>query len=550
MRTSLQRGGLGLAGILLVLAALAALSARAGGPVTWHVTNGISMLPGITPGTLVVSHRQDSYDVGDVVAYRSTQLGQVVIHRVVELDGDRMVLQGDNNSWLDPERPLPSEAVGARVFQLQGVGGVLGWLSRPTALLGGAVVVAVALLQASPVARRRRGRTSGGTADPQQPRPPTGGTTAAMTSPKAPRLSPLPAGVDTAVRVGVGCCTLLALAATTGPFLKTTERGVDAHPVVTWSYGAEVDAGLTYPDGVVRTGDLLYTRLVPSADVTAELALDAPEGTTASGTWRLEVSVENGDGWTRTTSTGAPASTELPRLQARLPVAALLRLADDVSAETGVAAAGVRFTVTAVLDLTLDDGGERTTEQVTSVLAFTADAQRVALDPGTPLVQDLPLPLASEGEQQVLELVGLSLPPGPTRLVAGAGVALGVLVLALARGARRSEDEDDEIARTAGALLVAVDPGVKADEVVDVSSFAALLGIATRYERMVLFTDDEGLRFYFVLDDGVAYRWFSPRAAARLDAERATTRVDDDAAPGPATALPRPRSPERDGADR
>lgn len=549
MRTSLQRGGLGLAGILLVLAALAALSARTGGPVAWHVTNGTSMLPGITPGTLVVSLRQESYDVGDVVAYRSRQLGQVVIHRVVELDGERMVLQGDNNSWLDPERPLPSEAVGARVFQLQGVGGVLGWLSRPIALLGGAVVVAVALLQASPAARRRRGRRSGEAADPQQPRPPTAGTPRPPTARTGLRLPPLPAGVDTAVRVGVGCCALLGLAATSGPFLETTEQAGDAHPVVTWSYGAEVDPGLTYPDGVVRTGDLLYTRLVPSADVTAELALDAPEGTTASGTWRLEVSVENGDGWTRTTSTGASTSTELLRLQARLPVAELLRLADDVSAETGVATAGVRLAITAVLDLTLDDGGERTTEQLASVLAFTADAQRVALDPSTPLVQDLPLPLASEGEQQVLELVGLSLPPGPTRLVAGAGVVIGVLVLALVRGARRSEDEDDEIARTAGALLVAVDPGVRADEVVDVSSFAALLGIATRYERMVLFSDHEGLRFYFVLDDGVAYRWFSPQAAARLDAESAPTRVDDTSA-GPATALPRPRSPERDGADR
>lgn len=41
------------------------------------------------------------YDVGDVVAYRNLQLDTVVLHRIVAREGERYVLQGDSNTWLD-----------------------------------------------------------------------------------------------------------------------------------------------------------------------------------------------------------------------------------------------------------------------------------------------------------------------------------------------------------------------------------------------------------------------------------------------------------------
>ena len=43
-----------------------------------------------------------SIRVGDIVAYRSTVLHVVVLHRIVAIKGDRYVLKGDNNDFVDP----------------------------------------------------------------------------------------------------------------------------------------------------------------------------------------------------------------------------------------------------------------------------------------------------------------------------------------------------------------------------------------------------------------------------------------------------------------
>ncbi|MCW2613192.1 MAG: peptidase signal peptidase [Frankiales bacterium] len=426
---TVQRGGFALTGIILVLAALDALSAPTGGPVSWHVTNGVSMLPGITKGTLVVVHRKDAYDVGDVVAYDSTELGKVVLHRVPRVEADRLVMTRDNNSWIDPETPAAADALGSRVFQLKGVGPAVDGLRRPVALAGGAVVLALALLQTSSATRRRRrGRSPGaGAAGDRSPAAEVPPPQPAPAARRPARLPSVPAGADTALRVGVGCCALLAIAATTGPFLDTTASASTAQQVVTWEYGAEAPPGLAYPGGAVATGDQLYPRLVTEADVTAELEVDVPDGTTVSGTWRLDVSAENDDGWSRTTFTGAPAtvSTAPTRLTTTVPLRELLEMAGTLTRETGVEAGGLRLVVTAVLDLELVTDGVLVPQQATSVLAFDADAKRVGLEKGSQLVQTSSLPLPSAGATTTsLRLVGVTLPPGPTRMLALAGTAL------------------------------------------------------------------------------------------------------------------------------
>ena len=43
------------------------------------------------------------YKVGDIVAYRSTMLHIVVLHRIIAVKGDRYVFKGDNNDFVDPD---------------------------------------------------------------------------------------------------------------------------------------------------------------------------------------------------------------------------------------------------------------------------------------------------------------------------------------------------------------------------------------------------------------------------------------------------------------
>ncbi|MEX0834528.1 MAG: hypothetical protein WD010_00435, partial [Nitriliruptor sp.] len=100
------------------------------------------MLPTYTASDLVVVTKASDYDVGDVVAYRSDQLGAVVLHRIVDVDDDGYVTSGDNNDWLDPDRPTADELMGTARLRVPGAGRLL---EVPTPLRAAMVTMLAAL---------------------------------------------------------------------------------------------------------------------------------------------------------------------------------------------------------------------------------------------------------------------------------------------------------------------------------------------------------------------------------------------------------------------
>lgn len=113
------------------------------------------MLPTFEPGGLVITRAEDHYEVGDVVAYDNAQLHSVVMHRIVATDGDRFVLQGDNNDFLDGFRPTADEVVGKQWLELPGIGVFVRLVQQPLLF---AVIMAGATLFALKVPRRSRRR--------------------------------------------------------------------------------------------------------------------------------------------------------------------------------------------------------------------------------------------------------------------------------------------------------------------------------------------------------------------------------------------------------
>jgi signal peptidase I len=126
-----------------------------GGPVRWGGTlaavtiRGTSMHPGVTAGDLVLVRHDPPYRVGDVIAHDAGP-GRV-LHRVVALDGDRLVLRGDANTHDDDIRPHTGDVIGRQVLVVP----------RGEALArraGVPALVAIAALHLSTVHRRRRRR--------------------------------------------------------------------------------------------------------------------------------------------------------------------------------------------------------------------------------------------------------------------------------------------------------------------------------------------------------------------------------------------------------
>ena len=65
-------------------------------------------------GDLAIVRPAANYRVGEIVAYWSTLLHTVVLHRIIARHGDLYVFKGDNNHFIDPRDPTRSELLGKR----------------------------------------------------------------------------------------------------------------------------------------------------------------------------------------------------------------------------------------------------------------------------------------------------------------------------------------------------------------------------------------------------------------------------------------------------
>jgi signal peptidase len=133
--------------------------ASLGGPLSTVLVTGVSMEPTIHDGDLVVTRAQDSYGIGDVVAFDTGTA--VVIHRIIGGSGDTgFVVQGDNNPAVDSWHPTTDDIVGKRWLRAPGLGAKVRALQSRPVVLGGLVGLLVAIAGLTPSARRRAEQVS------------------------------------------------------------------------------------------------------------------------------------------------------------------------------------------------------------------------------------------------------------------------------------------------------------------------------------------------------------------------------------------------------
>lgn len=111
-----------------------------------------SMEPVLKINDFVIVAEQDEYEVGDIVVYQDG--GMLVVHRLVEDQGEKVVTKGDANNAVD--MPIPKDQIkGKMVFRIPSVGVIVKFIkSVPGTLM--ILAVAVYLLYRS----RRKERVS------------------------------------------------------------------------------------------------------------------------------------------------------------------------------------------------------------------------------------------------------------------------------------------------------------------------------------------------------------------------------------------------------
>lgn len=107
-----------------------------------------SMEPEFSKGDLIIVGEADSYQKRDIVVFQDG--ASLVVHRIIEIDGEKIITQGDANNV--PDEPIESSVIKGKVlFHIDKLGTIVSFFKTPvgTVLL---IVAAIALVE---IPRRR-----------------------------------------------------------------------------------------------------------------------------------------------------------------------------------------------------------------------------------------------------------------------------------------------------------------------------------------------------------------------------------------------------------
>lgn len=491
-----------------------ALAAVALGSLSVVSTSGTSMEPTLHQGDLVVVRTSD-YDVGDVVAYPSRS-GATVLHRIVDRRGAELTLQGDNNDWVDPERPLRSEVIGEKWFHVPSAGKALIWLRGPLPISAFVAALGMMVTRSSvPSTRTRRAHR----------RAPSFARRIAARRP--PRR-------DHATRrharpVLLGALAVLASAVVLGAVsfsrpttrVQRTQRSFSHHG--TLSYDAAAPEGPVYESERIRTGDPVFMDLTDTLDVAFEYRLAPGPLRDVDGSAALSLELAAGNGWQRTIPLGeAPIDGTEASVDAVVDLTEVRRLLGEVESATGVRSSSYSVAFAAAVELTARAADRPVERRFDSRYQLQLDQKQ--LRPTTeaePVVTDgvavvpttttgtVPVEVERDGSFSVLGVtVGVAVARAAAVALAGAALVIAVSAALLLRGAGpRSESE-----RTASRhrrRIVEVDGGEAGDAhtIIDVASAGALFRLADHHDRLVMHHRSPDGDTFLVDADETLYRY-------------------------------------------
>lgn len=493
-----------------------------GGATTYVATHGVSMEPEFHTGDMAILSPADRYSVGDVVAYRSETLDTTVMHRIVSADADGFVTRGDNNDWLDQDRPTEDEILGRLFVRIPHGGQALAALMSPGFLfsLAAGLLVLLGGMQ-DPRGRRTarwlRSRAPGlATSTRRSARQAGARARSGFTMSTRGRARQLALGAGAVALVAaVGCGVLLAT-----PPTRTETRTLEVSQQSQFSYSGTAVAGTTYPSGVIATGDTVWNRLLEGLTVSAATTVSGPGLADVTGSVRLDVVVAASDGWSAVLTTGTATALQAGAGTAAVAVDvdAAMQLLTRHYEETGSSGGGGTLTVTPVSETSGTVHGRPFSAGPTAGLDFALDA--TSLRPLSTEPADLAPVVATsvqieEVAPRTFPVLAASVPIGVARKLAGAVLLLALVALAAGAWVGRighGNVSDRFLVRHADRILpvASFTPG---STVIDVSDAESLHRMAERFDTVVLHHAGPDEDVFAVRDLDATYRFVVPGSA-------------------------------------
>lgn len=488
---------------LTLLALLAAgwlffVPTRLGGQAVYVIVNGISMEPNYHSDDLVIMRQAPSYAVGDVVAYRDADMGAYVIHRIIALDQERYILQGDNNSWIDGYHPAKSEILGKHWLYLPQGGVGFRWLRSPvnmalTAALLGGFLMTNTLAQPTIRGRKSKNKKSGKMAG-------------------AFELGISLAGIASLIFLGLTVFTFTRPLTRLADSLKIQKSG-------TFFYSAAATPGI-YDTDAVRSGEPIFPKVNCALNIgfVFNVSGNQLQGISGSHTLNAKIADEQ-SGWQRTIPLNPEARFESDSYStmATMDLCQVQALVETVEQETGFRPSTYTLSITPHVTFVGQANGQEFGDSFEASLLFRFDKVHFYLVSngaagGDPLNVSKTSNVASAATTaNTIVFLGQEFEIFTLRVVALIGLlgaSAGLLALAWYGINLSRQDPEGFIRIRYGALLMDVhaqafdSPG----RVIDVLTMDDLARLAERQNTPILHVAREHAHEYLVQLDGVTYR--------------------------------------------
>jgi signal peptidase I len=497
-----------------------------GGSTRYLITHGISMEPLLHTGDLVLIRPVDNYRVGQVVAYHSTLLHTIVLHRIIRIQGGHYFFKGENNDFIDPTHATRALLVGRMWLHIPRGGVVLSWIKNPAVAALSTGCAAMLLLLGTGRTRRRRDRRRHHERSAARPKRERSMTNAAPRPGFRLSNQHLLAASAVAVVVFAALSVVALMRPATG---RVTVRQPYTQQL-SFGYHARAQAGPVYPSGTVTTGAPIYVQLVHRVTITAAYQLTSTAPYRLHGSIRMLGSLTNSSGWSRSISLGSPTRFVGDRAaaSATINLSRLESLTNRIAAQIGGDAGG-SYTLAIVPEVKL--AGEIAGEPVSIGYSPSLNVElgQAQLLSGASAIAP-PGSIAGSAQQGLVRSAAGTVTSSRTSVGTLGGVpadtvrwiALSALVLASGlallagwREFRTSPDADKKINSRYKHLIVPVAPiETNPDHPpIDVSSIDALAQLAERSERLILHDHQEDVDNYLVDDEGTWFRYREMRVS-------------------------------------
>jgi len=409
-----------------------------GGQAIYVIINGNSMEPLYHTGDLVILRQSDRPIIGEVFAYQYPDLGPV-IHRIVDVEGERFIFQGDNNDWLDGYQPTYGELIGKAWLHIPEAGKTIAWMREPlnvallAALLGGFLMIGL-VSDSSKAAGRKKGRFN-------LPQNPLGNI-----NPSARETGLLIFSLLLFVSI-----TLSLLSFTRSTSLTASDDIPYTHSM-TYSYSAPANTQV-YDQPAIQPGEPVFLELNCELDVSMAYALATVTPFDVSASYRTLALVSEPNGWKRTLELQptTPFADGRFGAQTNVDICEIRRIVQRLTDLTGLSRSVYEVTILTEIQLDGEIGGRAYEETITPALHFGLDSVQLYLHRESNEGTD-PLNWQQTGQvrgtRQVpntLSFFGLELPVLSIRIFSVIGLIVAVVGMVVFSFPMFSSSDNDEV---------------------------------------------------------------------------------------------------------